>query len=93
MDQGTPTSRPGHPLLEAQDDGGSDVGGTNRETDQLGEGIREEANQIGDGKLQVIKDKIIPVIIGIMRICRAHVNKDIPAGEGRIMMSDGGPDF
>jgi len=91
--QNPSTGGPSHPFLETGDDNGGNFGGADSEADQLREGVREEANQIGDGKLQIIKDKVIPIIIGIMRIRRAHVNKDIPAREGCIMMSDGGPDI
>jgi hypothetical protein len=55
IDEDATTSGPRDTLLEAGEDGGGDVGRAEGDTNQLGDGVREAPQQIGDGDPDVVQ--------------------------------------
>ena len=89
---GTADGGPRDADLEAFQDGSSNLGGAQSDAHQLGEGVGETAEQIGDGDAQIVNEEIVAVVGGVGAAGGAHVEEHVPLGVPRDVMESRGAD-
>jgi len=92
IDFGTADGGPRDADLEAFQDGSSNLGGAQSDAHQLGEGVGETAEQIGDGDAQIVDEEVVAVVGGVGAAGGAHVEEHVPLGVPRDMMESRGAD-